>query len=218
MASSEALAGQACISRCYHACCDKNAARIGCAGEFKSFMQSCPVSILDHIHFLEQKWHSISTLPWSISASIKPWLLDTGSLTQRLKDAYPGTFEVQVLHHDWGYPSADERHFLSMQESETASIREVVLVCNNEPKVFARSILPATSLEGRNSQLLNLNNKPLGAFLFSQPDLERGPIELTRIEEGQEIVWGRRSCFYLDQKPLAVCEYFLPNRELNRTI
>ena len=175
-------------------------------------MQSCPVSTLDQLNYLEQKWYSLSTLPWHIPAPLKHWLLDTGSLTQRLKDAYPGTFEVQVIHHDWGRPTHNERRFLSMPERETASIREVVLVCNGAPRVFARSILPATSLEGRNSQLLKLKDRPLGAFLFAQPDLERGPIELTRVlDHQQNPVWGRRSCFILDHKPLAVCEYFLPS-------
>ncbi|MCL6269749.1 chorismate lyase [Sansalvadorimonas sp. 2012CJ34-2] len=174
-------------------------------------MQSCPVSTLDQYIFLEQKWYSLNTLPWDIPANLKHWLLDTGSLTQRLKDTFSGSFEVQVLHHDWGRPTTSEQRFLSMQEREAASIREVVLVCNNAPRVFARSILPATSLEGRNRQLLKLNNRPLGAFLFAQPDLERGPIELTRVyDQMQNPVWGRRSCFFLGHKPLAVCEYFLP--------
>ena len=143
--------------------------------------------------------------------NLKPWLLDTGSLTKRLKNAFPGTFEVQVLYHDWGRPTHDERRFLSMEEREQASIREVVLVCNGQPRVYARSILPASSLEGKNRQLLFLKNRPLGAFIFAQPDLQRGPIELTRAPaQNGETLWGRRSRFTLDNKPLAVCEYFLP--------
>ena len=102
-------------------------------------MQSCPVGTLDHFHFLEQKWYSLNTLPWQIPATLKRWLLDAGSLTQRLKDAYPGTFEVQVIHHDWGRPTHNERQFLSMPERETASIREVVLVS----AMVLRGCLPA---------------------------------------------------------------------------
>ena len=174
-------------------------------------MQSYPVNFLDQFNFLNQHWYSPSTLPWGIPKTLKQWLLDAGSLTQRLKDTYPGTFEVQVLHHDWGRPTTNERHFLSMPDREMASIREVILLCNEAPRVFARSILPATSLEGKNRQLLKLNDSPLGAYLFAQPDLERGPIQLTRIYgHDQTAIWGRRSRFTLDNKPLAVCEYFLP--------
>ena len=182
------------------------------SGATKRFMLSFPVHFLDKVNFLDQQWYSQNTLPWSIPAAWKHWLLDKGSLTQRLKSAYPGAFEVKVLHHDWGRPTADERHFLAMQERETASIREVILVCNGEPRVFARSILPATSLEGKNRQLLQLKNRSLGSFLFAQPDLERGPIQLTRVHDDTDLlIWGRRSRFILDNKPLAVCEFFLPS-------
>ncbi|WP_281646477.1 chorismate lyase [Parendozoicomonas sp. Alg238-R29] len=158
-----------------------------------------------------QHWYDTDTLPWSIPEHWKHWLLDTGSLTARLKKNFPGTFEVQVLFHEWDRPTPDERSFLSISQREQASIREVTLLCNGVPKVFARSILPASSLEGKNRQLLFLKDRPLGAFLFSQPDLKRGPIELTRTtDSANRDIWGRRSLFTLNHKPLAVCEYFLP--------
>ena len=158
----------------------------------------------------QQHWYNSETAPWDIPELWKHWLLDAGSLTARLKKTFPGTFDVQVLFHDWDRPTLDERRFLAMPDREQASVREVALLCNGVAKVFARSILPASSLEGKNRQLLFLKDRPLGAFLFAQPDLERSAIEVTQTttKEGQK-VWGRRSRFLLNQKPLAVCEYFL---------
>ena len=158
-----------------------------------------------------QHWYSCDTLPWHLPDNWKSWLLDTGSLTARLKKTYSGSFDVSVLFQDWGRPTHDERQFLSIDDREQASIREVLLICSGQPRVFARSILPASSLEGKNRQLLHLKDRPLGAFIFAQPDLKRGPIEITQVRgENGQLIWGRRSLFTLDDKPLAVCEYFLP--------
>ncbi len=168
------------------------------------FMSSRPVNLE------QQHWYHADTLPWPIPPAWKNWLMDAGSLTARLKKSWPGQFQVDVLFHDWDRPTLDERRFLEMEDREQASIREVTLLCNGQPRIFARSILPASSLEGKNRQLLFLKDRPLGEFLFSQPDLVRGPIELTRLNYNNEEIWGRRSRFTLDNKPLAVCEYFLP--------
>lgn len=170
-----------------------------------SLMSSRPVA-LDNQH-----WIGCDSLSGSIADEQKQWLIDSGSLTARLKKAFSGDFRVEVLFHDWDQPTAQERQFLDMAEDEQASIREVLLICNGEPMVFARSILPASSLEGKNKTLLTLKDKPLGEFLFAQPDLKRGLIEITQTSDRNgQTVWGRRSRFTLDNKPLAVCEYFLP--------
>ena len=164
------------------------------------------------VNLEQQHWYTSETLPWHLPEYWKDWLLDAGSLTARLKKAFPGTFEVQVILHNWDRPTLDERRFLDMGDREQASVREVILHCNGVPKVFARSILPASSLENENRQLLFLKDRPLGAFLFAQPNLERSAIELTQTTDKQgNNVWGRRSRFMLNHKPLAVCEYFLPD-------
>tara|TARA_R100000093_G_scaffold70585_2_gene44084 strand:- start:635 stop:964 length:330 start_codon:yes stop_codon:yes gene_type:complete len=99
-------------------------------------------------------------------------------------------------------------------------VREVILMGKGEPWVFARSLLPLSSLKGRLRQLRHLNTRPLGGFLFRQPDLEREPMEISRLKPGQryvppslqrgETLWGRRSVFRLEGRPLLVSEVFLP--------
>ena len=101
-----------------------------------------------------------------------------------------------------------------------ALIREVILFGRDEPWVFARSILPLASLTGSLRHLRKQNNRPLGAFLFSQPQLQRSAIAVARISRDHAYVpldlaanqplWGRRSVFYLQRKPLLVSEVFLP--------
>ncbi|HSC66847.1 MAG TPA: chorismate lyase [Cellvibrio sp.] len=151
---------------------------------------------------------------------LQDWLLDSGSLTARLIAKSDGQFRVRVLRQFIGVPRLDERQILGMQRSTLALVREVILYGEDQPWVFARSLLPLASLTGSLRHLRKQNNRPLGAFLFSQPQLTRSPIALARISRdhtyvpgelmGAEPLWGRRSVFYLEQKPLLVSEVFLP--------
>ena len=151
---------------------------------------------------------------------MQDWLTDSGSLTARLIAQSEGHFKVQVVRQVIGIPGLNERNTLGMKRPALALIREVILYGNGEPWVFARSLLPLASLTGRLRHLRKQNNRPLGAFLFSQPQLTRSTIAVAQISRDHSYVpndlindprlWGRRSVFYLDQKPLLVSEVFLP--------
>ncbi|MDF1644842.1 MAG: chorismate lyase [Pseudomonadales bacterium] len=153
------------------------------------------------------------------------WITDNGSLTQKLVAASDGEFEVRVLQEKWQVVrDAEERKLLGLDSDDEALVREVALCCFGSPWVYARSVLPATTLVGPEKQLQFLDNKPLGALLFTHPDMRRGSIHLSRLSaeivnqrlgaafcEGlTEPVWGRASLFFLSDKPLLVSEYFLP--------
>ncbi len=151
---------------------------------------------------------------------MQDWLLDSGSLTARLIAQSSGQFKVQLVRQMMGLPRLNECLALGMKRPALALIREVALCGNREPWVFARSILPLNSLTGRLRHLRKQGTRPLGAFLFSQPQLTRSAIAVARISRdhayvpdnlvGDQLLWGRRSVFYLQQKPLLVSEVFLP--------
>ena len=176
------------------------------------------------IDFAHQTWQPKPVLTDECMRSIpepyRSWLLDSGSLTQRLKSMCTRQFRVKVLRHEWGIPSRSELEFLGCHH-EMASIREVLLIVDDHPAVFARSVLPASSLTGVNRELLELGERPLGEFLFNQPSLKRGQIEIDELPACQfnlhldrpyneESAWGRRSQFFLNGKAISVCEVFLP--------
>ncbi|WP_067518400.1 chorismate--pyruvate lyase family protein [Endozoicomonas ascidiicola] len=155
-----------------------------------------------------------------IPETLREMILDNHSLTQRLKQLHHQEFFVRVLCHEWQEPISEEKAFLHCDD-QRASIREVLLFGSGKPVVFARSVLPESSLMGDNAELLNLGDKPLGEYIFSQPDLRRGPIEVAPLPARQfnqrinvtfdkETAWARRSLFYLREKPILVCEVFLP--------
>jgi chorismate--pyruvate lyase len=152
----------------------------------------------------------------------RDWLMDTGSLTQRLLDASDGQFKVEVLSQSLQRPSLSERRALSLPEHRLALVREVILRGRGVPWVFARSVIPLQTLTGRLRKLRHLDSSPLGALLFSDPTMTREPLEWACIEPNGESltapleyadkpVWGRRSVFKLSAKPMLVCEVFLPS-------
>jgi chorismate lyase len=153
------------------------------------------------------------------------WLLDTASLTRRIQLACDGAFRVRVLEQGWGRPRRDEIAALGMRANERALIRQVQLRCDEQVWVYARTIIPHATLTGRQRRLAHLGSRPLGAVLFADPGMRRGPVQVARIQRGQPLyeaacrglrnrqaeIWGRRSVFRLAGKPLLVAEIFLPD-------
>jgi len=159
-----------------------------------------------------------------IPQGLVSWLLDSGSLTDRLKAACGGCFEVCVVDEGWQRPRLDEARALGIPHSQIGWIRQVHLLCDGTPWVFARTVVPVSTLSGAQRRLAHLGNRPLGAFLFADPGMRRGPVELACIREGLSMfneassglkrkpaeIWGRRSIFRVGGKPLLVTELFLP--------
>ena len=171
------------------------------------------------------RWHPPSRLfPSDAPAGLSLWLFDAGSLTRRLRLACAGRFRVRVLGQGWARPDRDEARALKLRPEAWAWTREVHLLCDERPWVFARTLIPARTLRGRGRRLTQLGAKPLGAVLFADPRVRRGPVEIARIAAGQRLhrrafagfaeppdtIWGRRSIFLIDDNPLLVSEIFLP--------
>ncbi len=162
--------------------------------------------------------------PSTIPAHYLPWLLDTASLTQRLVCACSGTFRVQLLSQAWDRPQWDEARALGMRDRDRALVRQVQLLCNERPWVYARTILPRATLTGAERRLAHLKSRSLGAVLFADPTLQRERIEIAPLRPSDRLyarathgldaspdaIWGRRTVFRLRGKPLLVSEFFLP--------
>ena len=76
-----------------------------------------------------------------VPASIYAWLRDTGSLTARIKSCCHGRFRVRVISQGWGRALYSESDLLGMRSGERAIVREVELLCDEMPWVFARTLL-----------------------------------------------------------------------------
>lgn len=156
------------------------------------------------------------------------WLVETGSLTARLQQRYTH-FSVTPVAVKYAKPIQDEAALLRQPTYKTALIREVLLMGNGQPVVFAHSVLPRASLRGAWNGLGRLGNKPLGATLFANPKVKRSPLRYKKLTPNHALylhatqhltvkpdvqkpsyLWARRSIFSLNCANIMVTEVFLP--------
>ena len=183
---------------------------------------------IDPVHArLEPNWMDWRRMRHTgIPDSIYPWLHDSQSLTARIRSVCGGgRFRVRLLEQGWGRPLYSEAALLGMRRGGVALVREVELLCDEQPWVFARTLIPASSLRGPARRLAHLGEKPLGEVLFSDPLMRRGERQIARLlprhplfvssvarlREAPGEIWGRRTLFYLSRRPLLVNEVFLPD-------
>lgn len=164
-----------------------------------------------------------------IPPTMASWLFDAASLTQRLRQICQGRFQVRVVSQQRVRPLRDERIALHMRDHEHALVRMVYLLCDGEPWVFARTVIPLRTLSGAQRRLGRLGTRPLGEMLFADRSMRRSAVAVAQIAPGSRLfaliaagagtvnlaqslqsIWGRRSVFYLQDKPLLVSEIFLP--------
>lgn len=170
---------------------------------------------------LNQHWYQRRQLfAVRIPDEIKSWLFDPSSLTARLVRKCPGKFHVELLSQVVKRPTLDEIKALDLAYGDSALVREVHLYCEDKPVVYARTVIPLSTLKGAQRSYANLGNRPLGAMLFADKSMERDevmvsllmPEDALYVNTGaaEEAVWGRRSVFRVAGKPLLVSEYYLP--------
>ena len=161
--------------------------------------------------------------PHSLPHSLRLWLSDRGSLTQRLKSRCD-SFRVVPLATGLARPNPDEYALLGLAPGTRAYVREVLLLCNEVPVVFAHSVLPHASLRGGWNGITRLGSRPLGEALFSNSRILRQPLAFHRLRHDHPLfgaitqqqtlavssLWARRSVFCLNGHPLLVTEVFLP--------
>ena len=157
-----------------------------------------------------------------IPREIHEWLFDASSLTARIIYKCDGDFRVHLLSQQRTTPTPDEIRVLGLRYRSQAIIRQVLLYCNDKPWVYARSVIPMTTLVGPLRRLASLGNRPLGAVLFADKSIVRGEVEITELKSDHpsylltgcqtgNALWGRRSVFYKYRKKLLVSEFFLPD-------
>ena len=154
-------------------------------------------------------WHSEGERRSLPTDAWRRWLFDRSSLSKLLIQKSAGDFRVEIHGQEWlQLPNPAVRScFGPLAAEHKFWSRKVVLFGDNTPWVLAHTLIPEFSLTGPLRRVLELNAKPLGEYLFSHPDLIRSGIDITPIAGDS---WGRRSLFYLFEKPIMVAEFFLP--------
>ena len=156
----------------------------------------------------------------------RDWVVDTGSLTSRLRRRCPGEFRVRLLGQAWARPTLEEAWWLDIPRRHLAWVREVALCCADRPLILARTVIPRASLGRGNEALRHLGARPLGELLFRGAGSRREPMEVVCLRRDDRLArrlgpaigvsslqgcWTRRVVHYLHGYPLLVAEVFLPS-------
>lgn len=152
-------------------------------------------------------WTSIESIESKVDASILSWLSESGPITNRIKLSQK--FELELLNDDIDEISKEEELFLN-SVSETFRVRRVILLGNNTPVVYAKSVIPSSTIENGLSSLGKIGNAPLGDILFT-------PGVFTKLEmvcasflsKEKNIYWGRKIKYSVNSEPISVMEVFL---------
>jgi len=168
----------------------------------------------------KQRWYQRHQLfNQVVPPALLPWLFDSSSLTARLIALCGNEFSVRVVSQHWQKIESEESRAMALPHAHSALVRQVLLCCGDVPLVYARTVIPATTIKGGQRRYANMGNRPLGAMLFSDRTMRREGVRVAMLPASHEAyryvkcdsdVWGRQSVFRVSGKPILVSEYFLP--------
>jgi len=169
------------------------------------------------------------------SPEMADWLSNRDSLTERLI-AHSQQFRVQRLYQGRGLCLLDEFAEIDLPRVEQVVEREVLLCCDEVPVVYAHTVLPLHANAHQWPLFASLGNRSLGTTLFSDPLVQRGPLQYARLRPAHPLMrriaklalfnlseshlLARRSVFTRRGSKLLVTEVFLPTMRalsLNRS-
>lgn len=162
------------------------------------------------------EWYPVNAHPEPPPAYLLDWLGDEASLTLRLTAAGNSDFRVELLAQQPQPARADEALALGLECGQQVWTREVLLHTAGAPRVFARSVAALSAVADSPIDLAHLGTQSLGLLLFSNPEVSRGPLEISRYPadwlppaQRSADCWARRSRFADGRLQLLVCEVFL---------
>ena len=152
-------------------------------------------------------WTTIESIESKVNTSILSWLLESGPITNRIKLSQE--FELELLNDEIDEISKEEELFLN-SVSKTFRVRRVILLGNKTPVVYAKSVIPTSTIENGLSSLGKIGNAPLGDILFT-------PGVFTKLEmvcasflsKEKNVYWGRKIKYSVNSEPISVMEVFL---------
>lgn len=168
---------------------------------------------------------------WSAAvrpAALWPFITETGSLTERLRQRAGNTFSVRLLNHGHAALPAEEAVLLGSKPEQAGYVRQVFLCGGGRPWVYARSLAAGHA----EHWLKDLGEQPLGERVFAHPGARRSPVEAARLSLHHalckeaathmsdaerralpESLWARRSLITIEGAGILIYECFLPALE-----
>ena len=168
-------------------------------------------------------WYTdLNTPPQDCSPQQWQWLIQADSLTARLERVGGEKMALKLLSADWQKPIAEEQTWLSeIKPDDMIWVREIVHTYQEQPWVWARTLIPETTIKATNIDAKT--TEPIGRILFREPTLKRDPFAWARLSaehpytdmmrahhcDLSSLPWLRRSVFWYQGYPLLIVEAFL---------
>ena len=140
------------------------------------------------------------------SQNIKSWLLEKGPITKRISKNYE--FELNLLKDDIASINQEERDFLC-HDGRDIKVREVILLGDRSPLVYAKSLIPCATIKFGFAELGKLGTKPLGDILFEKEIFFKTNVIYAEFSYNENNFWGRKTRYLVKDLPLSVMEVFL---------
>jgi len=156
---------------------------------------------------------------------MRGWLTDTGSLTRkRVGDG--GHFPVKRLRQGRALCLADEFALVDLSRRSRVQEREVLLLSDERPLVYAHTIVPLNATAADWPFFGTLGERSLGTTLFGDPRVRRGALHYARLHARHPLarrasaalggaafaapLFARRCVYQRRHGKLLVTELFLP--------
>ncbi len=156
---------------------------------------------------------------------LRHWLTDRVSLSVKLI-AHSTRFRVQRLAQRRALCLPDEAREIGLARPMMIQEREVLLVCDGVPAVYAHTAVPLVADASDWPFFGSLGERSLGTMLFGDPLVRRGPLRYARLPSAHPLhvraaeatdgmpdgegLFGRRCLFSRKRGVLLVTEVFLP--------
>ena len=171
----------------------------------------------------------VHSLPAPPSRRLSAWMHIPGSLSARIA-AVSGGLTVRVLRQGAVTLQPAEAARIGCAAGSIAHGREVILLADGVPVIYARSVLQTVHARGAWKAIRGLGTRALADMLFGLPAATRSDFEFVRFapgsrwaakvhrrwrdatggEWGRREVWARCSVFTRRGAPLLVTECFAP--------
>ena len=153
------------------------------------------------------------------------WLVYAKQISPRMKDCYKDV-QLNLIKQGWGTVFDDEAELLPSAQSDLW-IRQIMLVGDQQPCTYGRTVIPAETFHQYSSVFENLGNQMIGeSFLYKNAQMVRSAFQYAVCDAAHPLyrsvsqalndpllgaaVWSRRSVFDLMGYPLLLTEIILP--------